>query len=74
MGVTAPYRAEWARETLALRIIEQAHNGTWDITELCDDALAHLAKAKFGEKEFTPSVTTNTSAQYGVAENTPAAS
>jgi hypothetical protein len=41
----APYRSDWARETLALRIIELAQSGERDVDKLRKDALAHLAKA-----------------------------
>jgi hypothetical protein len=42
----APYRSEWARQTLALRIIDMAQVRERDVDRLRDDALAHLAKAK----------------------------
>ena len=36
-------KAEWARETLALRIIDKAQAGERDVIRLRDDALEHLA-------------------------------
>jgi hypothetical protein len=39
-------KGEWARETLALRIIERAQAGERDAKRLQLDALAHLANAK----------------------------
>ena len=39
-------KAEWARETLALRIIDRAQAGERDAKRLHLDALAHLANAK----------------------------
>jgi hypothetical protein len=42
----APYRADWARETLALRIIDRAHHGERDTAALRDDALVYLAQAR----------------------------
>ena len=36
-------RADWIRDTLAMRIIEKAQSGERDITRLRDDALAYLA-------------------------------
>jgi hypothetical protein len=44
---TASYRAEWAREILALRIIDQVHNGIRDLAKLREDAIAHLPQCKF---------------------------
>lgn len=41
-----PSRAAWARETLALRIIETAQAGERDVNRLRDDAIAHLAHSK----------------------------
>jgi hypothetical protein len=41
-----PSRAAWARETLALRIIDTAQEGERDPDILRDDALAHLAHAE----------------------------
>jgi hypothetical protein len=38
--------ADWARETLALRIIERTQAGEQDVKRLRLDALAHLAQAK----------------------------
>ena len=45
-----PFRAEWARETLALRIIDFAQTGERDVDTLRDDALAHLARSKMQKK------------------------
>jgi hypothetical protein len=39
-------KAEWARETLGLRIIDMAQQGERDASKLRDDALAFLAQAK----------------------------
>ena len=39
-------KADWARETLALRIIETTQGGEHDVDRLRDDAVAHLADAK----------------------------
>jgi hypothetical protein len=39
-------KAEWARETIALRIIDMAQRGERDASKLRDDALAFLAQAK----------------------------
>ena len=40
-------QSEWARETLALRIIETVQQrGECDLDRVCDDALMHLAEAK----------------------------
>jgi hypothetical protein len=39
-------KAEWARETLALRIIDRAQAGERDVQRLRVDALAHLANAR----------------------------
>jgi hypothetical protein len=39
-------KAEWARETLALRIIDRAQAGELDTKRLQQDALAHLANGK----------------------------
>jgi hypothetical protein len=42
-----PQYEEWARETIALRIIEVAQkSGERDLDRLRDDALGHLAQAK----------------------------
>jgi hypothetical protein len=39
--------SEWARETLALRIIETVQKrGERDLDRVSDDALVHLAQAK----------------------------
>jgi hypothetical protein len=38
--------ADWAREVLAMRIIETAQAGERDVSRLRDDALAHLARLK----------------------------
>ena len=43
-------KAEWARETLGLRIIEMAQKGERDVKCLHLDALAHLANAKMQKK------------------------
>ena len=42
----ALYRSEWARETLALRIIEMTERGERNIDRLRSDALAYLSNAK----------------------------
>jgi hypothetical protein len=39
-------KADWARETLGLRIIDMAQRGERDATKLREDALAFLAQAK----------------------------
>jgi hypothetical protein len=44
-GETAPHKRVWARETLALRIIESVKGGERDITRLRQDALAYLRLA-----------------------------
>jgi hypothetical protein len=41
----APFREEWTRETLALRIIELAQAGELSIERLRDDAIASLKEA-----------------------------
>ena len=41
-----PSRSAWARETLALRIIDTAQDGEHDPDILRDDALAHLGRAE----------------------------
>ena len=42
----APYKADRAREVLAMRIIATASGGERDVTRLRDDALTHLANLK----------------------------
>jgi hypothetical protein len=46
----AQYRAEWAREVLALRIIDMAQLGERDMEWLREDAVKHLANAKMQRK------------------------
>jgi hypothetical protein len=46
----AAYKAEWARETIALRIIEMVQRGEHDISKLQADALVHLATAQFAQR------------------------
>jgi hypothetical protein len=41
---------DWARETLALRIIETAQGGETDAERLRDDALAHLANLRIQKR------------------------
>jgi hypothetical protein len=38
-------KADWARETLGLRIIEAAQRGEHNVARLQEDALMYLAKA-----------------------------
>jgi hypothetical protein len=42
--------ADWAREVLALRIIETAQGGETDVNRLRDDALTHLANLRVQKK------------------------
>ena len=44
-GETAPHKRGWARETLALRIIETVKGGERDTTRLRQDALVYLKLA-----------------------------
>jgi hypothetical protein len=43
-------KAEWARETLALRIIDRAQRGERDVERLQLDAIAHLANSKMEKR------------------------
>ena len=42
--------ADWARETLAMRIIDRAQAGECDVKRLHLDAVAHLANAKIEKR------------------------
>jgi hypothetical protein len=42
--------ADWARELLAMRIIETAQAGERNVTRLHDDALAHLANLRIQKR------------------------
>jgi hypothetical protein len=44
---TVAYRAEWARETIALYIIEATERGERDVAKLREEAIAHLTNARF---------------------------
>ena len=44
---TVAYGAEWARETIALYIIEATQRGERDVAKLREEAIAHLANARF---------------------------
>ena len=44
-GETAPHKRKWAREVLALRIIDGVKGGERDIGRLREDALVHLKLA-----------------------------
>jgi hypothetical protein len=62
----APYRAEWAREVLALRIIDKAHHGERDTAALRDDALAYLAMAKFPRQRSPQASSSSLSISVGL--------
>ena len=47
---TVPYRAEWARETIARYIIEATQRGERNVAKLREEAIAHLANARFERK------------------------
>jgi hypothetical protein len=47
-------RAEWAREVLALRIVETAQLGERDPDKLCKDALAFLRQSIRGHESDCP--------------------
>jgi ketopantoate reductase len=47
---TVAYRAEWARETIALYIIEATQRGERDVVKLREEAITHLANATFGRR------------------------
>ena len=47
---TLDVRADWARETLALRIVETTKTGERDVNRLRDDAIEHLANAVMPER------------------------
>jgi hypothetical protein len=51
-GETAPHRRKWAREALALRIIEVVKGGERDVTRLRQDALSYLSLPRRDSRTF----------------------
>lgn len=49
-------------ETLALRIIDQVHDGERDLAKLREDAIAHLAQSKFVNERPSQSSASGTDA------------